>query len=57
MNWEEIDDRHSARLKVPYGWIVRTVYNAGVHQIFVEDQDHIWGLEDEKKEKKHWSEE
>lgn len=43
-NWEEIDDQTS-RLKVPGGWIVRTIVNSppsSVHQIFVEDAHHEW---------------
>ncbi len=40
----------SHRLRVPGGWIVRTVmsrYNAGVHvvQTFVTDPTHDWKLE------------
>lgn len=47
--WEKIDNMTS-RLKVPKGWIVRTLNNDyfgnSIHQIFVEDVDHNWCLDD-----------
>jgi len=55
--WEEIKDLHvrdvvssSARLKVPGGWLVRTILSGGgVHDkmalIFVADSEHKWELE------------
>lgn len=37
------------RLKVPGGWLVRTVcYESGVHMLFISDPNHEWELEDEK---------
>lgn len=45
--WERID-RHTDRLKVPGGWIVRSriIYEGcSVHHIFIEDQKHTWKLE------------
>ena len=40
----------SHRLKVPGGWVVRTItygYNIGAttHQVFVADPEHKWQLE------------
>lgn len=55
--WEEIDS-YTDRLKVPDGWIVRSIIdNAGVndsggaaiHQIFLSDPDHEWKLEQSPK--------
>ena len=57
--WERIPQRDtgndsisyvSHRLKVPSGWIVRTIVSrhdagADVSQIFVPDADHEWQLE------------
>jgi len=49
--WEKLDN-NTCRLQVPGGWIVRTFesrgYNAGgcVHQIFIEDKNHIWVIEE-----------
>lgn len=45
--WEAID-KHSERLKVPGGWIVRSwiSYNgSSVHQIFIADVNHAWELQ------------
>ena len=54
--WQEIEedsDSVSARLKVPGGWVVRTIVlasrGAGVTQIFVSDPDYKWELEVKKK--------
>lgn len=57
--WEKIPDikfvddhlkKESGRLKVPGGWLVRTVvtaYNSGTHssQTFITDPQHEWVLE------------
>jgi hypothetical protein len=55
--WERLKDiepgAQSSRLKVPGGWIVRTIlrYDTGegagcaVEQTFVADADHDWGQE------------
>lgn len=57
--WEEIPDKSekpsgswtfclSARLQVPEGWIVRTIYLYGrgpcIAQTFVQDKNHDWKL-------------
>lgn len=43
--FERIDDR-TDRLRVPFGWIVRTMYGGvSVHTIFIGDFNHIWTLE------------
>lgn len=43
--WEEIDS-DTNRLKVPGGWIVRSYMHSvsghTVHQIFIEDPEHLW---------------
>lgn len=50
--FEKIDE-YTSRMKVPDGWIVRTIVNthylggAGVHQIFIHDGFHQWELEKE----------
>lgn len=54
-NWESLDDSvsdsHSHRLKVPCGWIVRTIVkkygNGGAHscQTFVADPEHNWKID------------
>jgi len=48
--WESID-RHTDRMKVPGGWIVRSlkVYGEGcsIHQVFIEDKNHTWKLKEE----------
>lgn len=45
--WEEIDVC-TARMKVPGGWIVRSVLTrstgVSVHQIFVPDPGHVWEI-------------
>lgn len=53
--WEHIpcDDDYadSYRLKVPGGWIVRSVVRGsggGVHQILIKDSKHTWVLEDDQ---------
>jgi len=47
--WEKFD-KHTDRLRVPGGWIVRSlkVYGDGcsVHQVFIEDKNHTWELEE-----------
>jgi hypothetical protein len=46
--WEEVSG-NTDRLKVPHGWIVKTerqyVSGVSVHQIFIEDRDHLWKIE------------
>lgn len=50
--WEIIPDPSGVRcdrLKVPGGWIVRTMRSyegSAVHQIFIKDEGHTWKLED-----------
>ncbi len=46
--WETIDN-DTSRLKVPHGWIVRTIVGSGsyqggvsVHQIFIANEAHSW---------------
>jgi hypothetical protein len=40
---------HSARLRVPGGWLVRSISfgreGTGVGQTFVEDHEHSWSLD------------
>jgi hypothetical protein len=48
--WEKIDGETS-RMKVPNGWIVRSIqfyFGAAVslHQIFIVDPGHQWKLDD-----------
>jgi hypothetical protein len=47
----EIIDKNSFRLKVPGGWIVKSVHkefysgiSVSVHQIFIKDEGHNWKL-------------
>lgn len=53
LKWEEINC-NTFRLKVPKGWIIKSLssssyhYYSGVHMIFIEDIDHQWEIEDEK---------
>lgn len=50
--WEEID-KLTHRLKVPGGWLVRSIYSVSyaygagcsVHTVFVEEVGHNWVLE------------
>jgi hypothetical protein len=50
-DFEKIDD-NTDRLKVAFGWIVRTKYNPGlneavsIHTLFIKDVLHNWRLED-----------
>lgn len=52
--WEKIDS-NTSRLKVPNGWIVRTIidissgspnfiHSVSIHQVFVEDEFHEWKI-------------
>lgn len=52
--WENIDSVTS-RLKVPNGWIVRTLitfamYPPAVHQVFLEDCNHHWNIHNDEDE-------
>lgn len=54
--WERIE-KHTYRMKVPNGWIVRyTDYYSGsscyggsvsTHMIFIEDKNHEWKIKNE----------
>jgi hypothetical protein len=56
--WEKIDN-HTTRLKVPGGWVLKsvtcTIYSncdankhksdsSAVHQVFIADKNHEWSL-------------
>ncbi len=58
--WEKIEDNNfivTQRMKVPGGWIVRSLYSDAVssiagpaitcalHQLFIEDVEHSWEIE------------
>lgn len=48
--WEQID-KATDRLKVPGGWIVRSISSrysdhSSIHQVFIQDQAHEWKIED-----------
>jgi hypothetical protein len=52
VKWEKIDSVTS-RLIVPNGWIVRTLIDSSqappaVHQIFVQDTEHIWDIHEDE---------
>lgn len=53
-DWEDIVDNITDRLKVPGGWIVRTILPGfgGVAQTFVSDPRHRWKLEPLEPEEK-----
>ena len=49
--WEYIPSNfgHSDRLKVPGGWVVRTIHEQSCSMIYVRDEQHTWVLEKEEK--------
>lgn len=61
--WEQITDKSTYRLKVPFGWLVKSIHDRGhtwyngasdaigVAIVFVFDPLHLWKIEQEKKEK------
>ncbi len=47
MSWQQLKDREgseisSDRLKVPGGWIVRSVISGAIEQTFVADPLYVW---------------
>ena len=61
--WEKITEKSTYRLKVPLGWLVKSIHERGtswytgasdaigVGMAFVFDPFHLWKIEKEKKEK------
>ena len=58
LKWEKIEQdvaqgKHTYRVKVPGGWIVRLVSSSShpqdVDHLFIADKDHVWGSKEPEK--------
>ena len=61
--WEKITEKSTSRLKVPLGWLVKSIHESGhtwgggasdaigVAMVFIFDPLHLWKIWQEKKEK------
>jgi hypothetical protein len=60
--WEKITEKSTYRLKVPLGWVIKSIHDRGhtwydgasdaigVAMVFLFDPLHLWKIEQEKKE-------